>query len=101
MDLLFQRYASPFFFLDNMIRCGRFSDFVVEFIELTNKEKEDALNWEYFLHKVWNKSFREFIEEMKTNEDNKKMTAEHIETTVQNSLNILNNFNPNFQGGEY
>ena len=40
MDLLFQRYASPFLFVDGMIQTGRFAEFVIEFIKTTNQEKE-------------------------------------------------------------
>ena len=100
MDLLFQRYASPFIFLDGMLQSGRFVEFVETFVKTTNEEKEKEYEWEFFLHKVWNKSFKEFKEEKETNEKNRNLTARAIETTVQNSMDILNNFNPNIQGGE-
>ena len=94
MDLLFKRYASPFLFLDGMIQTGRFSEFVSEFVSTVNEEKDDQLSWEYFLHKVQNGSFKDFKEELENDEKNKNITAATIEETVQNSLNILNNFNP-------
>ena len=94
MDLLFKRYASPFSFVDGMIQTCRFDEFVVEFIKTNNKEKEERLDWEFFLHKVWEGTYQEFKDGIKTNEENQNMSKEHIETTVKNSLDILKNFNP-------
>ena len=46
MDLLFKRYSNPYELMDQMILCGRFLDFICEFVEITN----DDLLWEYYLH---------------------------------------------------
>ena len=94
MDLLFKRYASPFLFVDSMIQTGQFSEFVDEFVRTINSENEDQINWEFFLHKVNEGSFSDFIDELKTNKENQEMTASSIESTVQQSMDILNNFNP-------
>ncbi len=98
MDLLYQRYASPFSFLDGIIQSGRFYDFVVYFDKTIAKEKEEKTLWEYFLHRVYDKSFEAWKEEMWNDIKNKNMPERTIETTVQNSMNILNNFNPE-EGG--
>lgn len=94
MDLLYQRYASPFSFIDGMLRSGGFTDFVYNFIDTTNKEKEDKYRWDIYLHRIFDKSYNEWLEEIKTDNDNQNMTAGTIETTVTDSLNILKNFNP-------
>lgn len=94
MDLLHQRYASPFSFIDGMIQSGRFEEFVVELIKTVNKEKEDEFNWEFYLHKVWEGNYQEFLEDVENNKKNLTMTKRTIETTVQHSMNILNNFIP-------
>ena len=94
MDLLFQRYADPFIFLNGMIRTHRFCEFVDEFIKTTNAEKEEKTQWEFYLHRVFDKSFMEFKEEIKVNQDNQNMSESQIEATVLHSNNILNNFNP-------
>lgn len=65
MDLLFSRYASPFELLNQMIGMGSFSRFIDEFGEIRRREKEDRTEWEYFLHKVFGKSFNEFQEELR------------------------------------
>lgn len=88
MDRLFKRYADPFLFIDSLIISERFTEFVLELLEIENEE----MMWEFYLHKVYDKSFDEFKESIKP------VPKEQLETTVQNSRSILNNFNPN--GGE-
>lgn len=99
MDLLFKRYASPFLFMDGMIQTGRFDEFVFDFVNAENKEKEEKTEWEFYLHKVFEGSFSEFKEEIETNKKNRTMSTRTIETTVQHSMNILGSFNPE-TGGE-
>ena len=99
MDLLFKRYASPFLFMDGMIQTGRFSEFVSEFVALHNEDYEFQLDWDIYLHKVQGITFEEFKAEIETNKQLQEMTENTIESTVQNSLEILNNFKPS-EGGE-
>ena len=95
MDLLFKRYASPFSFVNEMIKSGRFQEFVVEFANTISKEKEEQKSWEFFLHKVWEGTYQGFVSDMENNKNDLTMTKQTIETTVNHSLNILNNFKPN------
>ena len=99
MDLLSQRYANPCFFIDGMIQTGRFYEFVSEFVKTTNQEMEEKYDWEFFLHKVFDKSYQEFKEEIKINKENQELSEQDIETTVKHSMDILNRFNPE-EGGE-
>ena len=106
MDLLSKRYANPCFFLEGMIQSGRFAEFVDNFvlstnkeIELENKEKEMQLHWDFWLHKIYGKSFKEYIAEIESTEDHKNISEGTLETTFQHSMDILNNFNPE-KGGE-
>ena len=95
MDLLYQRYASPFSFMDGMIQTGRFSEFVVDFIKTVKKEEQGRKNWEFFLHKVWDEiTFEDFQKDIEINAKNQNMSAKTIETTVNESMDILKNFNP-------
>lgn len=56
-----------------------------------NLENEKTL-WEFYLHKVFDKSFEEF----KNSISGQIMPAkEDVETTVKNSMDMLQNFNPN------
>lgn len=93
MDLLFNRYASPFSFIDVLISSGRFSEGVSEIYSFSNEDKE----WDFFLHKVFDKSFDDFRKE--TLSQPQKMTSEDFETTVNNSKSMLQGFVPEKSGG--
>lgn len=80
--------------MNGFISTKRFSEFVDSFTENVSKENEEKTQWEYYLHKVFDCSFNEFVQGMKTDEQNQKMSKATIETTVINSLDILQNFNP-------
>lgn len=90
MDLICKRYSSPFLVLDNIIAAGRFKDFINE---LNNAVLHEEI-YELWLHKVFDKTFEEFkndvIEEMKA----QQITPEAKEATIKNSFEILNNFKP-------
>lgn len=94
MDWLFKRYANPFPFINGMIFTGRFADFVDEFVQIVRDEKEEQTSWDFYLHKVMEGSFIEFRESMKNEKTHKEMSEKAIETAINDSMNILNNFNP-------
>ena len=76
--------------MDGYIQTSRFREFIHAF---ANEMKEDE-KWEFFLHKVWDKSYDEFTENLQASQAAQEMTDEDIETTVKKSMNILGNFNP-------
>lgn len=96
MDLLFKRYADPFSLLNGYIQTSRFCEFLSEFAKL--KEQDDR--WEFFLHKIWNQSYKEFTETLQTSQDLQSMSEDDIEATVKMSMSILGNFNPDQKEGE-
>lgn len=87
MDLLFHRYASPFLLLDQIIPAGDLSEFVSTFWEIEEEEKE----WQYFLAKVFDKSFSDFKESMKPQQG---MSKQEIETTISESMSMIKSFIP-------
>ena len=99
MDLLFKRYASPFLFMDGMMQTGRFSEFVDEFVHTVYAENNDQAAWEFYLHKVQEGSYKDFKEEMETDQKNQNMTDDEKASNIQIAMNILNNFTPS-EGGE-
>ena len=88
MDLLFVRYASPFVLLDGLILTNSLKNFVDDFFDFVNEDRE----WEFFLHKVYDKSWSEFSNEMKQSENQKPVD---LGATIVKSKNMLNNFTPN------
>lgn len=92
MDLLFHRYASPLVLLDYYLASGRFFEFVNEIIEISNDEIENDTMWEFFLHKVFDQSWSEF---MRMNKRIDPVQQEiDFETTIQESAKILDSFSP-------
>lgn len=91
MDLLFKRYASPFILLDNLILIGSSSSFIDDLIDFINEEKEEQVQWEFFLHKVFDKSWKEFCDEVSQPIVNKEID---LGATVKKSKDMLNNFTP-------
>lgn len=98
MDLLFQRYASPFLLIDGYISTKQFESFVFKFVGNVNKEKEDDFNWQFYLHKVFDKSYSDFKEDIKNSRETLEMSSKEQEATVLNSFNILGAFNPTVKG---
>lgn len=94
MDLLFSRYASPFLLLDGYIQTNRFLEFVLKLIEINNDEKI----YDVWIHKVYDQSYEDFKESI--NSKNEGMDEGKIETTLNESRNILNDFNLEIKGGE-
>ena len=88
IDQLFSKYADPFSLIDTVILAGRFLDFVLEFLDSQNEK----MLWEFYLHKVFDKSFEQFKNSVTPKAP---VSHEQIETTVKNSMDILQTFNPN------
>lgn len=89
MDLLFKRYTDPFLLINQMIMMSCFADFI---FELLHKDDEDKL-WDLYLHKVeTDKSFDEFKNDAYI--QNEEITQEDLETTINYSTALLQDFNP-------
>ena len=88
MDLLFVRYASPFVLLDGLIMTNSLNSFVDDFFDFVNEER----NWEFFLHKVYDQSWSDFVKEIEQSENQKPVD---LGATIVKSKNMLNNFTPN------
>ena len=91
MDLLFSRYASPFVLLDSLILTNSTSEFISDMFKFINEEQEEKTQWEFFLHKVYDKTWKEFIDEIKTSNEQKEID---LGATLNKSKNMLKNFTP-------
>lgn len=90
MDSLARRYASPFIVLDEMIRQGRLLEFVLELWKIEDEEKV----WDVWLHKVYDKSYKEWEEELTAKARARGVSESELEATVTNSKQLLDGFNP-------
>ena len=91
MDLLFVRYASPFILLDSFITTNSLNDFVNDFFNFVIEERNEKSQWEFFLHKVYDKSWNEFVNDIETSEN---QTPIDLGATLVKSKNMLSNFTP-------
>ena len=87
MDLLFKRYASPFLLLDRLILTNSLNNFISNFIDFVKEDNE----WEFFLHKIYDKSWSEFRSSIKQSDNQEPID---LGATLVKSKNILNNFTP-------
>ena len=94
MDLLAQRYASPFLMLDEFIRLNQLHDFAIEILDTIAKEKVHDARWEFYLHKVWDVTFDEYcrICDEKTDSSDSKMSEKEILNVVSESRKMLEGF---------
>lgn len=90
MDLLFKRYADPFSLMNGYIQTARFCEFIKAFAEQVTEDDK----WEIYLHRVWDKSYPQWCEELKNSQALRNMSEKDMEATVQKSINILGNFTP-------
>ena len=91
MDLLFKRYASPFLLIDQLILTNGLDKFIDDLFKFMEEEKQEQTKWEFFLHKIYDKSWKEFCNEIEVS--NVENNIDIVET-LNNSKNILNNFTP-------
>jgi hypothetical protein len=90
MDLLFSRYASPFVLIDSLIQTSSFSTYIDDMYGVIEEEKL----WDYFLHKVYDMSWGEFLDGCKL----KPQQEIDLGATLTKSKNMLQNFNPQKEG---
>lgn len=86
MDLLFQRYASPFLLLDGLLTTSSLTSFITDMYEQVNEEKL----WNFYLHKVFDQTWGEFLDDVKP----KKVEKIDVGETIIKSKQMLNNFTP-------
>lgn len=94
MDLVFAKYAQPLVLIDKMILTCRFTEFINEVIGLHNKEQEEKTAWDFYIHRVFDMSFADFLETLPKNMKTEAVSKEELTATVKSSAEVLNGFNP-------
>lgn len=90
MDLIFKRYSSPYLIIDQMILYKSFNEFVDTLWEKHNDEILLDLYLSYNPYNTMNYDKFKDLAKQPVEQNTKS-----LETTVKNSYNILNGFNPN------
>ena len=95
MDLLAQRYASPFLILDEFIRIHQLHDFVTETLKAIADEKIHDARWQFYLHKVFDMTFEEYLRRCEQPQhEGKKMSHEVMGNIINDSRKMLEGFMP-------
>lgn len=77
-----------------MISTHRFAEWVDKFLDITYEENEDEALWEFFLHKVHDKSFSDFLKGCKKPKEAEPVDAETTASTIKESYDMLAGFVP-------
>lgn len=91
---MFKRYANPMILLNQMIKSKRFSEYVNEFVSMTNEELESQTKWEFWLHRVLDMSYADFLAKTEMNASSETVTKNELESTVKDSWDICQSFVP-------
>lgn len=91
MDILSQRYGCPFFILDDFIRLNQLHDFIYEIVSTINEEKKEQVQWEFYLHKVFDMSYSEYMSKMNEPES-EQMTNEEMMKIINESHGIVDSY---------
>ena len=92
-DLLYRRYANPIPLVNGMMRTHRLYEFVNKMIELHNEEEKDKTLWDVWVHRVFDKSFPEFMEALECKKE-AAPTQEEVRNIVLETKTMLNGFVP-------
>ena len=99
---MYKRYANPLELIDRMISNGRFEEFVIEIPGFRNEEEKEQTLWEFWLHRIHDRSFADFWAEA-NGESTAGGTAPNddaIRETVLASKGIYESFCLPEKGGE-
>lgn len=95
MDLLAQRYASPLLILDEFIRLRQLHAFIVETLTRIADEKVHNARWEFYLHKVFDMSFEDYVRRCEPSAGvEQKTNHAKIGNIINDSKMMLNGFVP-------
>lgn len=89
--MLSKRYACPFFIIDEFINQRQLHNFINEIATIIFEEQKEQFRWEFFLHKVYDKTYSEYLDICNAQDVEGPTNAEII-NTVEESKNICNGF---------
>lgn len=78
--------------LEEYIEAGCFAEFIENLIDIVNEETENETLWDFFLHKVHDKTYQEFLDESKSKPKEEKPVD--FGTVINESMNILEGYVP-------
>ena len=81
--------------LDKMIQARRLNEFIREFVKIKNQELEDQTRWEFWLHRVFDMTFKEFLSKTEQAAETEEVLPDEVlQATVLESMGIIDGFCP-------
>lgn len=80
--------------LEKMVQSRRLSEFVREFVDIRNNELVEKTQWEFWLHRVFDMPFSEYLERSAVNAQTETVNTVNLAQTINDSFSILNSFCP-------
>ena len=80
--------------LDKMIQTRRLAEFVREVLKIRNQEMLDEARWEFWLHRVFDMTFDQYIAKLDGTGTDETIPDEVLEATVKDSMGIIDSFCP-------
>ena len=80
--------------LQQMFQVGAFSQFIDEIGQIIWKEKADKQRWDFWLHRVYNQQFDDYVRicEAQQNREPETVDVDNVETIINKSEDILEMF---------
>lgn len=94
MDLLAQRYASPYLILDDFIRLRQLHEFIVDILTRIAEEKVHDVRWDFWLHRVFNMTFEDFVRKCEEPDKETEINYAQIGGIISDSKTLLDGFVP-------
>lgn len=94
MDLLAQRYASPYLILDDFIRLRQLHEFIVSILTRIAEEKVHDVRWDFWLHRVFNMTFEDFVRKCEEPDRETEINYTQIGGIISDSKTLLDGFVP-------
>lgn len=76
-----------------MLQMGRLNDFVLEAVRLHNEEKKEEILWNVWLHRVFDKSYSDFVSAA-NGTPAQELSQDEIAGIVNETKSMLAHFSP-------
>lgn len=81
--------------IDKMILTGRFTEFVQELMKIRNQEVEEQTRWDFWLHRVFDMSFADYLKKIGgTEETEETIPEEQLVEIVRGTMESFKDFCP-------
>lgn len=94
MDLLAQRYASPYLILDDFIRLRQLHEFIVDILTRIADEKVHEVRWQFWLHRTEGITFEDYVRQCEAPNKESTVNYAQIGGIISECRSLLDGFVP-------